>query len=76
MSGMKPEDNIRLLLTGNVFEELDQYERELEESKERRKNRVPAQGRTKTSELNERNQGYIWARRQKSLPRRSGPNDT
>lgn len=72
---MKPEDNIRRLRS-NVFEELDEKERELSEWHARRKNRIPAQGKTKTSQLNEGNRGYIWDRTQPRIKRRSGPNDT
>lgn len=81
---MSPEDNIRVLRRTqsaapvNIFELLDQEEerkKELEAWHERRKNRVPAQGKTKTAELNDDNRGYIWARRQKPLPPRSGKND-
>jgi len=84
---MGSEDNIRRLRRPmdsgpedrNVFEELEEYERELAEWHERRKNRNPAAGKTKTSELNMDNKGYIWRRPSGKRPGGrgySGPNDT
>jgi hypothetical protein len=75
---MASEDNIRRLRhpEKNVFEELEEHERMLEERRRRLKEADLLGGRGKTAELNIGNRGYIWARRQRKAPPRSGDNDT
>jgi hypothetical protein len=74
---MATEDNIRRLRQPekNVFEELEEHEREMKDWAERRKGQsrfVPG----KTAELNIGNRGYIWARGQRPAKKRSSPSDT
>lgn len=80
---MASEDNIRRLRRPasppepNAFEELDEHERQLAEWHERRKNRIPAQGKTKTAELSNEKRGYLWEEgRINKLRKRSSPSDT
>jgi hypothetical protein len=74
---MASEDNIRRLRQPekNVFEEMEEHEREMKDWAERRRGQsrfVPG----KTAELNIENRGYIWARGQRPTKKRSSPSDT
>jgi hypothetical protein len=75
---MASEDNIRRLRQPekNVFEELEEHERMLEERRRRLKEADLLGGRGKTAELNIGNRGYIWARGQRPVKKRSSPSDT